>query len=97
MTIPDFLKPKKVQSATQTPAEVPSFLKPKQKQPTPNLYEGENNLEREIERNQAQFTSRAIAGQISFYVDPTNIVILAGVGAPTITSGLIILEWLSQP
>lgn len=42
-------------------------------------------------------SSTAIAGQISFYVDPTNIVILAGVGAPTITSGLIILEWLSQP
>jgi hypothetical protein len=38
----------------------------------------------------------AIAGQISFYVDPTNIVILAGAGAPAITSGIIVLEWISS-
>lgn len=37
----------------------------------------------------------AIAGQISFYITPTNIVILAGAGAPAIVSGTIILEWLS--
>jgi hypothetical protein len=37
----------------------------------------------------------AIAGQVSFYVTSTNIVILAGVGAPSITSGIIVLEWLS--
>jgi|SRR5579859_3578543 len=39
----------------------------------------------------------AIAGQVSFYVTPTNIVVIAGAGAPTITKGTIILEWLSQP
>jgi len=38
----------------------------------------------------------AIAGQVSFYVDPNNIVILADGAAPAIVSGLIILEWLSQ-
>ncbi len=37
----------------------------------------------------------AIAGQITFYVTPTNIVILAGAGAPAITSGLITLQWIS--
>lgn len=40
--------------------------------------------------------SVAIAGQVSFYVTPTNIVIVAGAGAPTITNGYINLEWLSQ-
>lgn len=38
----------------------------------------------------------AIAGQVSFYVTPTNIVVLAGAGAPTITSGIIVLEWISN-
>jgi len=38
----------------------------------------------------------AIAGQISFYVDPTNINFLIGPGAPTLTKGIIILEWMSQ-
>lgn len=37
----------------------------------------------------------AIAGQVSFYITPANIVILSGAGAPTISSGIIILEWLS--
>jgi hypothetical protein len=41
-------------------------------------------------------SSTAIAGQVSFYVTPTNIVVQAGAGAPSITSGTIILEWLSQ-
>jgi hypothetical protein len=41
-------------------------------------------------------SSVAIAGQVSFYVTPTNIVVQAGAGAPAITSGTIILEWLSQ-
>jgi hypothetical protein len=40
-------------------------------------------------------SSVAIAGQISFYVTTTNIVVLAGAGAPAITSGLINLEWIS--
>jgi hypothetical protein len=38
----------------------------------------------------------AIAGQVSFYITPTNIVVLGGDGAPSITSGTIILEWRSQ-
>lgn len=38
----------------------------------------------------------AIAGQVSFYVTPTNIVILSGAGSPSITSGTINLEWISQ-
>ncbi len=38
----------------------------------------------------------AIAGQISFYLTPTNIVFLTGAGAPTLTSGLIVLEYLSN-
>lgn len=40
--------------------------------------------------------STAIAGQISFYVTSVNIVVVAGAGAPAITSGYINLEWLSQ-
>lgn len=42
-------------------------------------------------------SNTAIAGQISFYITSANIVIVAGAGAPTISSGIIILEWLSQP
>lgn len=38
----------------------------------------------------------AVAGQISFYLTPTNIVILAGAGAPSITNGIIVLEWISN-
>lgn len=37
----------------------------------------------------------AIAGQVSFYVTSTNIVVLSGAGAPAITSGYIVLEYLS--
>lgn len=37
----------------------------------------------------------AIAGQRSFYLTPTNITLLAGAGAPALTQGFIILEWLS--
>ncbi len=40
-------------------------------------------------------SSVAIAGQVSFYVTPTNIVVLSGAGAPAITSGIIVLEFLS--
>lgn len=39
----------------------------------------------------------AIAGQLSFYLTPTNIVFLTGAGAPALTRGNIVLEWLSQP
>lgn len=38
----------------------------------------------------------AIAGQISYYITATNIVILSGAGAPTISSGIIVIEWLSK-
>ncbi len=38
----------------------------------------------------------AIAGQVSFFITPTNIVVLAGIGAPIIVSGTIVLEWLSN-
>jgi hypothetical protein len=41
-------------------------------------------------------SNTVIAGQVSFDLTPTNIVIQAGAGAPSITSGIIILEWLSQ-
>ncbi len=41
-------------------------------------------------------SSVAIAGQVTFYITPTNIVIVADAGAPAITKGNIILEWLSQ-
>ena len=40
--------------------------------------------------------STAIVAEVSFYVTPTNIVVVSGAGAPSITSGIIILEWLSQ-
>ncbi len=39
----------------------------------------------------------AIAGQISFYITPTQIVFLTGAGAPALTKGNIVLEWISQP
>jgi len=38
----------------------------------------------------------AIAGQISFYLTPTNIVFLTGAGAPTLISGIVDIEWLSN-
>jgi len=42
-------------------------------------------------------TNTAIAGQISFYLDPINIIFETGAGAPTLTSGTIVLQWLSLP
>ena len=41
-------------------------------------------------------TNVAVAGLISFYLDPTDIVFLTGAGAPSITDGLIVIEWLSE-
>lgn len=38
----------------------------------------------------------AIAGQVSFYITPLNIVFLVGAGAPAITSGRVVLEWISD-
>ena len=42
-------------------------------------------------------TSVAVAGILSFYVTLTQIVFVVGAGSPTLTSGKIVLEWLSQP
>lgn len=41
-------------------------------------------------------TSVAIAGLISFYVTATQIVFVTGGGAPVLSSGIILLEWVSQ-
>jgi hypothetical protein len=41
-------------------------------------------------------TTVAIAGQITFYIDPTNIVFLVGALAPPIAKGNIVLEWLTN-
>jgi len=42
-------------------------------------------------------SNTAIAGQISFYLTGTNITFLSGAGAPTLTKGNIVLEWLAFP
>jgi hypothetical protein len=42
-------------------------------------------------------TTTAIAGQITFYVTPTQIIFVTGAGAPAVTKGTVVLEWLSQP
>lgn len=42
-------------------------------------------------------SSTAIAGQISFYLTPTNIVFVSGANPPSLNNGLIVLEWLSKP
>lgn len=39
-------------------------------------------------------TTTAIAGQLSVYISPTQIVFVSG-GAPAVQSGRVILEWLS--
>jgi len=41
-------------------------------------------------------TSVAVAGLISFYITPTNIVFNVGAGAPSLSSGTIDLEWISN-
>ena len=42
-------------------------------------------------------TSVAIPGQIGFFVTSTQIQFTVGAGAPALTKGTIVLEWLSQP
>jgi len=42
-------------------------------------------------------TSVAIAGQITFYITSTQIIFVLGAGAPALTSGTIVLEWMSNP
>jgi hypothetical protein len=41
-------------------------------------------------------SSVGIAGQVTFYVAPTNIVVTVDGAAPAVTSGEITLEWVSQ-
>jgi hypothetical protein len=41
-------------------------------------------------------TSVSIGGQISFYLTSTQIVFVPDAGAPALTQGLIVLQWLSQ-
>ena len=41
-------------------------------------------------------SSVGIAGQVTFYITPTNIVVTVDGAAPAVTSGIIVLEWLSQ-
>lgn len=38
-----------------------------------------------------------VASQVQLIVDSTNIQVNAGAGAPTISSGFVVLEWLSVP
>ena len=38
-----------------------------------------------------------IAGQIVFYLTPTEIVFIVGAGSPALTKGIIVIEWISQP
>jgi len=40
--------------------------------------------------------NQALANQVSFYVTPTQIVIIQNGTAPAITQGYIVLEWVSQ-
>lgn len=42
-------------------------------------------------------TTVAIPGQITFYVTPTQIVFVIGAGAPSLTRGTVVLEWISDP
>lgn len=41
-------------------------------------------------------SSVGIAGQVTFSITPANIVVLVDGGAPAVTSGSIVLEWLSM-
>lgn len=42
-------------------------------------------------------TSTATPGLITFYMTSTQIIFVLGAGAPALSSGVIVLEWLSQP
>lgn len=41
-------------------------------------------------------SSTAIAGQVSFYITSTQIVFVLGAGAPSLTSGTLVLEWIAN-
>lgn len=40
-------------------------------------------------------SDKAISGNYSFYIDSTNINIIAAGAHPTLTSGIVVIEWLS--
>ena len=40
-------------------------------------------------------SNTTISGQINFYITATNIVIQNGAGAPSLTEGVVVIEWLS--
>ena len=42
-------------------------------------------------------SNTAIAGQLTFYLTPMNIVFVTGAGSPSLSRGIVILEWLSKP
>lgn len=42
-------------------------------------------------------SSTSIAGQLGFYLSPTQVVFTPDAGAPTPTDGLIVIEWISYP
>ena len=41
-------------------------------------------------------SNQLIPGQRSFYIDPKNIKFLAGAGAPALTQGTLVVEWISN-
>ncbi len=41
-------------------------------------------------------TSVAVAGIITFYLSSTQILFLSGAGAPALTSGTVVIEWLAD-
>lgn len=41
-------------------------------------------------------TSVSVAGIIQFYLTSTQIIFVSGAGAPSLTNGKIVLEWMSQ-
>ena len=41
-------------------------------------------------------SSATIGGQITFYIDHDSITFVNGGGSPTVTSGIIVLEWISN-
>lgn len=41
-------------------------------------------------------TNVAIAGQITFYLTSTQIIFVVGAGSPALTSGRVVIEWISS-
>ncbi len=42
-------------------------------------------------------SSMPITDQVTFWVDPANINVIVDGAAPAVTSGIIVLEWISKP